>query len=133
MPNYEFINDLTGETKLLSFGMEDNKQYIDEDGYRWRRVFCNPQTSIDSLSNIDAFSSRQFVDKTRSKRGNLGEMIDYSEELSQKRSEKLGTKDPVKQKYYESYASKRHGKRHLDERKEKLKELSNKEIVLNLK
>lgn len=62
--------------------MNDEKIYIDEDGVKWRREFTVPQASIDA--NIDPYSSKAFVEKTR-RAGTIGELVDLSKEMSERR------------------------------------------------
>ena len=80
--------------------------------------FLAPNASIDS--DIDPFNGRQFVDNTAAKKGTMGDMLDYSKELSQKRAEKNGGVDPVKQKYYKKYSESRGGAKHPKEIREKV-------------
>ena len=49
-------------------------------------------------------------------KGSVGDMLDYSKELSEKRAEKNGGVDPVKQKYFRNY-EKKTGKKHLADKK----------------
>ena len=76
--------------------------------------------SIDT--NIDPNSRQDFLEKTRNKAGTLGEMMDRSAELSEKRKELNGGTDPVQTKYFENYSKKRKGLKHQnDPSKYKLK------------
>ena len=74
--------------------MSDPHVYIDEDGLEWERVWTTPTTSIGMNSDPD--SSQQFVDKTKG--WSVGEMWDYSKELSEKREGKRGH-DHIKHTY----------------------------------
>lgn len=96
--------------------MEDHV-YVDSDGLEWKRVFTIPNASIDS--QIDPYSSKEFVQKTENKKGTIGDMMDYSKEMSEVRSEKNGGIDPVKEKYFKDYSAKRNGEKHFDEIKSK--------------
>jgi hypothetical protein len=87
--------------------MNDAHVYIDENGIEYKRIFFSPNVSIDS--NIDAFSSVDFVEKTKNKKGTIGDLFDKSRELSEKRGGTLN--DPVLKKYYDSY-SKENGVKH---------------------
>jgi hypothetical protein len=42
----------------------------------------------------------------------MGDMFDYSAEMSQRRAEKAGGVDPVKQKYFDDYSKRTNGKKH---------------------
>lgn len=116
MPLYTYKHPDTGEEKDVLQSMNDEHVYIDESGIEWSRVFYAPNASIDS--NIDPFSQRQFTDSTGEKKGTMGDMLDYSAEMSQRRAEKAGGVDPVKQKYFNDYAAKRNGQRHAAEQKQ---------------
>lgn len=96
-------------------GMNDKHVYFDSDGLEWKRVFTIPNASIDS--QIDPHSSRDFVNKTANKKGSMGDIMDYSKELSYQRAEKNGGIDPVKENYYKDYSSKRNGAKHMDQMK----------------
>ena len=115
MPLYTYRHPDTGEEKDVLQSMNDEHIYIDEFGLEWKRVFTVPHASIDS--NIDPFSESQFRDSTGAKKGTVGNMLDYSEEMSQRRAEKAGGEDPVKKKYFDDYAAKRNGQRHVSELK----------------
>ena len=96
MPIYVYKHPEKEEYIEILQGMNDEHVY-EQDGLAWERVFLAPNASIDS--DIDPFNGRQFVDNTAAKKGTMGDMLDYSKELSQKRAEKNGGVDPVKQKY----------------------------------
>ena len=98
-----------------------------KDGIKWNRIFTAPTCSIDA--NIDPFSSRAFADKTNSK-GTIGDIIDRSKEMSEKRKNKRGY-DLIQDKHYENYSKERNGAVHPDVKKKKLKEsLSKKGFTL---
>lgn len=103
MPFYDFANDKTGEVKTLFFHMNDEKKYVDECGFEWRRVFESVNASIDT--KIDPYDSRDFVEKTRHKKGTLGSIWDKSKELSEKRKGN-SNHDPVKEQTYKNYENK---------------------------
>ena len=44
-------------------------------------------------------------------------MLDYSKEMSQKRADLAGGKDPVKEKYFENYSKGRRGAKHPEQMK----------------
>lgn len=112
MPLYTYFKESTEEYVDIVQGMNDSHVYSGECGSEegWKRVFHKPQMSIDS--QIDPFSSKQFNDRTRDKKGTVGDMLDYSSEMSQKRAELAGGKDPVKEKYFENYSKERNGAKH---------------------
>ncbi len=130
MPQYEFLNEKTGETKDIFFHMNDEKKYIDESGYEWIRQMSIPNASIDTKLPEN---SRQFADKTKNKRGNIGDIWDYSKECGEKRKKEHGEFDPVKEQSYKDYSKTRKGKMHPEQRKEKLEKLQNTKVTLKLK
>ena len=119
MPEYLYENPETGEVISVTQGVNDDHSY-EEDGRQFDRVFTIPNASIDT--NIDPNSKQDFLEKTRNKAGTLGEMMDRSAELSEKRKELNGGTDPVQTKYFENYSKKRKGLKHQnDPSKYKLK------------
>ena len=110
MPLYIFKHPTKEKYQEVFFHMDDDK-FLVEDGVKWKRVFTAPNYAIDS--DIDPMSSQAFMEKTN-KEGTVGELMDRSKDLSQKREDKYGY-DPVKQKYFKEYSKKRNGiKHHLD-------------------
>lgn len=109
MPYYIFRNPATNEFREIFQSMKAEHVYFAE-GVKWEREFTSPQASIDT--KIDMYSPKDFVEKSRNKKGTVGELWDASAELSKKREDKNG-KDNFKAKYYEDYAKKRRGKKHL--------------------
>jgi hypothetical protein len=109
MPLYIFQNPETEEFREILQGMNE-PHVFEEDGVQWKRVFTVPTASIDT--KIDPFSQRQFVEKTGNKKGTIGNMMDLSSELSQKREQMHGKEDPVKRKHFSDY-EKKVGKKHV--------------------
>ena len=109
MPIYVYKHPEHEEYREVFQGMNDEHVY-QEDGVEWQRVFLSPNASIDN--SVDPFSKQQFIDATYSKKGTLGDMMNLSAELSEKRAEKMGGKDPVKEKFYNNYAKERNGAEH---------------------
>ena len=112
MPIYTYFRESTEEFVDVFQGMNDVHEYKGADGneYDWKRVYYSPQMAMDT--QIDPFSSKQFNDRTRDKKGTVGHMLDYSAEMSDKRASQAGGIDPVKQKYFDNYAKERRGSRH---------------------
>ncbi len=118
MPIYLFSNPSNPEEVVeVAMGINDKHEYI-KDGIKWNRVFTVPQASKDT--QIDCFNSKDFVLKSRDKKGTVGNLFDLSAELSTKREQKLG-KDPYKEEYFQNYSKTRKGKLHPKQRQEKLK------------
>tara|TARA_Y100000004_G_scaffold148892_1_gene170592 strand:+ start:22 stop:402 length:381 start_codon:yes stop_codon:yes gene_type:complete len=106
-------------------GMND-PHVFSKDGVEWQRVFLSPNASISS--NSDPFNSNAFLDKTANMKGTVGDMMDYSAELSEKRAEKSGGIDPVRKKHFDNY-EKSVGKKHLNDAP---KSFENKHIKVDL-
>lgn len=105
MPIYLFKNPNTGKVVSVIQGMNEDHSYS-ENGIKYERVFTIPNASIDS--QIDPYSSNQFIEKTGKMKGTLGEIWDYSKEMSEKRSRVTGS-DPIKEKAEAAYSKKRRG------------------------
>ena len=106
MPEYLFQNPDTGEVVSVIQGIDEEHVYS-EDGKQFDRVFTVPNASVDST--LDPFSAQQFTDKTKNMKGTMGEIWDYSKELSEKRKQVTGGEDPVRKKAERDYSSKRRG------------------------
>ena len=111
MPEYLYKDPETGEEVSIYQGINEKHKYS-ANGKEFDRVFTVPNASIDT--NIDPMSEKDFVEKTRNKKGTLGEMWDASKEASAKREKAYG-KDPVKEKYFKKYSEKRKGTKHKDD------------------
>jgi|TARA_R110001592_G_scaffold174472_3_gene413316 predicted nucleic acid-binding Zn ribbon protein len=113
MPLYTYRHPDTGEEKDILQMMNDEHIYIDEFGLEWKRVFTVPHASIDT--KLDAFDKNGFIEKSGKMQGTVGDMLDYSAELSQERAERSETgEDPIKRKNFDDY-EKRNGKKHLSD------------------
>lgn len=109
MPTYVYKNPDKEEYLEITQGINEAHEYI-RDGIFWERQFTVPNMSVDS--KINPFSESQFVERTGRMKGNLGDMMDASKELSEKRSHILGSEDPVRRKKFDEYSKKRGGKLH---------------------
>lgn len=118
MPEYIFVHPVTKEIKAVIQRMNEEHSLLDSDGTRWERVFEAPNTSIDT--KWDANNPKDFINKTKEKKGTVGDLFDKSKELSEKRAQKYGA-DPVKQKYYKQYSKDRNGISHPDIKKQETK------------
>jgi hypothetical protein len=128
MPIYLYQNQETEEIREIIQSMNEKHVYYGDGGNEnWIRIFTIPTASIDTKQ--DPFSANQFLDRTRSKKGTYGNMLDYSAELSQQRASIIGGEDPIKQKYYEQYSKDRRGAKHPDKMK---KTFENKHIKVEL-
>ena len=113
MPLYTYRNPETEEQVDIFQGMNDVHEFIDSTGFKWDRVYYSPNASIDTRT--DEFSSQKFVERTASKKGSVGDMLDYSAEMSSRRAAQAGGVDPVKRNYLDDYSKKRKGAKHFDE------------------
>jgi len=126
VPIYIYKHPEQEEYKEVLQGMNDKHVYFGSEGLEWKRVFTIPNTSIDS--QIDPHNQKEFVEKTGGKKGTFGDMMDYSQEMSERRAEKNGGVDPVKEKYYKDYAAERGGAKHFDQMRDNLKKNKNVDI-----
>jgi len=108
MPHYIYQNPKTREIKEVVQRMNEPHIYS-ENGVKFNRIFTIPQEAIDT--KIDPNNSKDFVSKMGRKRCKLGDMMDESAALSERREKMMG-KDPVKEKYFENYSKRRRGKPH---------------------
>lgn len=109
MPTYLYQNPKTQEIKEVVQGINDVHEYIEND-IKWDRIFTVPHAAIDT--QIDPFNHNDFVNKTSNKKGTIGNLMDESKALSEKREQATGTVDPVKKKYFQEYSKKRKNKKH---------------------
>ena len=86
--------------------MNEEHRFFDSDGLEWRRVFTVPHAVVSSGNEIDPFNIRKCVEKTGDMKGSVGDLWDFSGEMSERRAEKLGHEDPVKRKYFDDYQKK---------------------------
>ena len=109
MPQYLFANP-NDETQIVEvfFHMNDKKFYIDENGVEWRRIYTVPQACVDS--DFDPRNKDEFI-RRGAKYSTLGDLMDKSRELSEKRAEKEGF-DQKRREFFDEYARARKGKRH---------------------
>ena len=109
MPQYCFINPSTNEQKLVFFHMNENKVFIDDNGVTWNRVWLSPNAAIDTTCDI--YSAKDFVKATNKTGCTVGDMLDRSAELHEKRKDKDG-KDPLREQFYKDYSVQHRGKKH---------------------
>ena len=116
MPFYTFSNPDNGETKDIFFHMEDEpKEYIDPQGTEWSRIFTSPQLSTEA--QINPWSNDDFVNKTSNQKGSMGDLLDQSAELSEKRASQNDGVDPLKKEYFKKYSDERGGEKHHKDKK----------------
>jgi hypothetical protein len=108
MPNYIFSHPETGEIIEVFQKMNDEHLYVDKNGVKWNRIFTKPQASIDTSWN--PYSESDWLDKTKQKKGNIGNILDKARELSSQREKEKGI-DEKKEKYKRDWSKKRRGKK----------------------
>lgn len=128
MPYYIFFNPNNLSEKIeLFFHMNDNKEYI-KNGIKWKREYIISQVSIDQ--KWDSLNSKDFVNKSRNKKGTVNDLFEKSAELSEKRTKLMG-RDEKKKSWYDNWQQRRRGKCHPDVLKQKGKEdLAKKGVIL---
>jgi hypothetical protein len=107
MPEYLY-SDPEDPSKVVSVFQKMCDEHVYEtNGKSWNREFTPPQASENT--KIDPFSKKEFAGKTATKKGTMGDVWDRSKELSEDRANKVGGRDPLLQKYFDSYSKKRNG------------------------
>ena len=109
MPIYLFQHPSTEETIEIIQGMNEDHSYTDAHGTKWNRLFTTPNASFDT--QVDPFSSSDYLKATENKQGTVGDLMDYSKDLSQERAAKNGGVDPIAEKFYSDH-EKNTGKKH---------------------
>ena len=118
MPHYEYYSpELDKFIEIYQSMHGDHSSFIDNDGIIYKRIYNSPQLNTESSAKIDPYNKKDFV-KATSKKGSVGDILDLSAELSERRAEKDG-EDPVKRKYFDDYKEKI-GKKHMEDRKKKI-------------
>jgi hypothetical protein len=115
MPIYLYQNTKTQEVREVLQSMNDVHEYygdLETPEDCWERIFTVPTASIDS--KLDPFDSNQYIRATANKKGTYGDLLNKSQELSEKRAQISGGVDPIKEKYYQDYSKNRRGAKHPD-------------------
>ena len=124
MPIYIYKHPTEEEYEEVVQSMNDPHTYS-KDGVEWERVFFAPNMAVSATD--DPFSANNYVEKTANMKGTVGDLLDYSAELSERRAEINGGVDPVKQKAPEKYSKSTGGKKHTSELGQK-KTFENKDV-----
>lgn len=123
MPLYIFQNPITKEVIEVLQSMNEEHKYLNNDGLEYTRLYTIPNCSIDS--RIDPYSSKDFAEKTRNKKGTIGDLLNESKELSEKRGGQ--SNDPVLKTFLSSY-EKEKGVKHSSQIKNEKIEKANKKL-----
>lgn len=117
MPEYIYKHPKREKYVFVIQTMNEEHTFADASGTKWERVFTVPQAVV--KERIDEFNSHQYVDITKRKKGTVGDLLDFSEELSAKRAQNTDNgRDPVKDKFYDDWSAKRHGRIHPEDHRE---------------
>jgi hypothetical protein len=106
---YTFKHPTKNKYIQISQSVNDIHTFFDENGIQWERIYDSPSLSI--KTKIDPFSENDFLKATKEKRGSVGDMMDLSTELSEKRKERTGS-DPIQNSFFKEYSKKRKGTKH---------------------
>jgi hypothetical protein len=117
MPIYTYEHPKTGKTIDLVQSMGEDHKYIDNKGVEWKRVFYPVTFAFDT--KIDPHDAKAFVKKT-DKGGTLGDIMDLSKEMSEKRGGEKN--DEIKVKYDRDKEKKLNDKRIENLREERQKQ-----------
>lgn len=126
MPIYQYKHPDTEEVFEIFQGMNEEHEYIHDDGVVCKRLFTIPNASFDT--QINPFSKSEFLEHTRNKKGTVGDLMDISSEMSERRAAKEG-EDPVKRNYFNEYSKSRRGMKHW---KDQPKKIEDKNFVVEL-
>jgi hypothetical protein len=117
MPFYLFQHPSTQEVIEVKQKISDTHEYTDNEGVQWNRVFTIPYASVPNMTRVEAGSEQDFMKRTEGFDGTLGDLMDLSKDLSNKRVEERGDgTDNVKQKFFKDYSKDRNGLKHLDDK-----------------
>ena len=117
MATYTFQHPKTGETIEIVQPMNEKHVYVDQDGLEWTRVWHPVSFAFDT--KVDPHDPKAFVKKTE-KGGTLGDIMDLSREMSEKRG---GDKnDEVKVKHAKEKEKKLNERRLSNLREERKKQ-----------
>jgi len=116
---YLYEHPRTKKIIEVSQGAHDEHTFIDDKGVKWNRVFTVPNVQVDSTTiNIDPYDAQKFVEVTGRKKGSVGDLLKFSQELSEKRGG--ADKDPIIEKRNRDY-KKKFGVEHASVLKQKSK------------
>lgn len=117
MPTYIYQHPETNEVIEVSQKISEAHEYTDNQGVQWNRVFTVPHASVPNMTRIEAGSEHDFMRRTDGFDGTMGDLMDLSKDLSNKRIEERGDgTDNVKQQFFKDYSKKRNGLKHLDDK-----------------
>jgi len=117
MPIYTYEHPKTKKTIDVYQSMSEDHKYIDEKGIEWNRVFYPVSFAFDT--KLDPHDPKAFVKKTE-KGGTLGDIMDLSKEMSEKRGGEKN--DEVKIKFSKEKENKLNDRRLANLKEERKKQ-----------
>lgn len=81
---------------------------FEKNGIKYERIFCIPNTAVST--QLDPFSSKQFVEKTGTSKGNVGDLFSRSRDLSEQRASLSGGVDAIKEQSLDKWSKDRNGR-----------------------
>jgi len=112
MPFYLYQHPSTEQIVEIKQKISDIHEYVDDDGTKWNRVFTVPFASIPNMTRIDAGSEEDFMKRTQNFDGTIGDLMDASKDLSEKRKHDTG-RDKVQENFHKKYSEERNGLKHM--------------------
>jgi len=114
MPLYTFcLRSNAAVEKDFFFSMKEVPkigEMVSIGGKKWIRIISKNVNGLVKGSD-NPCSVNQFMQKSYDRKGSVGNLIDESKELSEKRKKKFG-RDPIQEKYFKDYSKKRGGRKH---------------------
>lgn len=115
MPLYEFEHLETKEITQFFFNFQNVPPFgslVEIEGQQYKRVITRAPCGI-VKETINPFSSEQFVDRSARKKGTIGDLLDESRELGEKRKkDSPDGRDKKQDGYFDSWSERRAGKQH---------------------
>jgi predicted nucleic acid-binding Zn ribbon protein len=96
MPIYRYRHPTNGSEIEVYQKMLDKHEYLDEKGVKYERIFESLNVCRDT--SVNPFSANDFINKTKDKNMNIGDMWSLSKELGEKRKHSEGV-DKINKKH----------------------------------
>lgn len=108
MPYYQFLKN----DEIFEFFFPINEappigSIIKIKNKKYQRIPSNIQAAVDT--KLNPFSKEDFIRKTN-KPGKYGDLVDLSREMHERRKDKIGGSDEIREKFAEKSKNKRNGK-----------------------
>ena len=116
MPIYQYYNVANEDEKRdFIFSMKDDKpEVLEADGIQWKRDWSSIRVQAKIDGKLSCWAINKWTEKTGRMKGKMGDLMDLSAELSERRAHETGGVDPVKEKVFENYAKTHRGHKHPD-------------------